>query len=80
MTTLLRLLTIVIYVITTCLYSTTIVMNFTMNVITTSHYSHLDYEFKILSMYAMNVYIIKYKKISALNFLTPFSIIGKLGL
>jgi hypothetical protein len=35
-------------------------MNFSMHVITTSHYSHLDYEFKILSMYVMNMYIIKY--------------------
>ncbi len=43
-------------------------MNFSMHVITTSHYSHLDYDFKILSMYVMNMYIIKYKKISALNF------------
>jgi len=53
-------------------------MNFSMHVITTSHYSHLHYE--ILSMYVMNMYIVKYKNISALNFLTPFSIIGKLGL
>jgi len=38
----------------------TIVMNFSMRVITTSHHSHLDYELKILSMYVMNMYIIKY--------------------
>jgi hypothetical protein len=38
----------------------TIVMKFSMCVITTNHYSHLDYEFKILSMYVMNMYIIKY--------------------
>jgi len=35
-------------------------MNFSMCEITTSHYSHLDYEFKILSMYVMNTYIIEY--------------------
>jgi hypothetical protein len=38
----------------------TIIMNFSMCVITISHYNHLDYEFKILSMYVMNMYIIKY--------------------
>ncbi len=37
-----------------------IVMNFSMCVITTSHYSHLDCEFEILSMFVMNMYIIKY--------------------
>jgi hypothetical protein len=37
----------------------TIVMNFS-SVTTISHYSHLDYEFKMLSMYVMNMYIIKY--------------------
>jgi hypothetical protein len=36
----------------------TIVMNFSMCVTTTSHNSHLDYEFKILFMYVMNMYII----------------------
>ncbi len=35
-------------------------MNFSMCVTTTNHYNHLDYEFKILSMYVMNMYIIKY--------------------
>jgi hypothetical protein len=38
----------------------TIVMNFSMCVTITSHYNHLDYEFKILFMYVMNMYIIKY--------------------
>jgi hypothetical protein len=38
----------------------TIVMNFSMCVTIVSHYSHLDYEFEILSMYVMNMYIIKY--------------------
>ncbi len=38
----------------------TIVMNFNMCMTTTSHYSHLDYEFKILFLYVMNMYIIKY--------------------
>jgi len=38
----------------------TIVMNFNMCVTITSHYSHLDYEFKILFLYVMNMYIIKY--------------------
>jgi len=37
----------------------TIVMNFS-SVTTISHYSHLDYGFKMLSMYVMNMYIIKY--------------------
>jgi hypothetical protein len=37
----------------------TIVMNL-MCVTTTSHYSHVDYEFKILSLYVMNMYIIRY--------------------
>jgi hypothetical protein len=37
----------------------TIVMNFNMCVLTTSYYNPLDYEFKILSMYVMNMYIIK---------------------
>jgi hypothetical protein len=32
-----------------------IVMNFNMCVTTTSHYSHLDYEFKLLFMYVMNM-------------------------
>ncbi len=35
-------------------------MNFSMCVNTPSHYSHLDYEFKILFMYVMSMYIIKY--------------------
>jgi len=38
----------------------TIVMNFSMCVITTSYYSHLDYELKMLFMYVMNMYIINY--------------------
>ncbi len=38
-----------------------------MCVTTTNHCNHLDYEIKILSMYAMNMYITKYKKFSALN-------------
>ncbi len=43
-------------------------MNFNMLVTTISHYNHLDYEFKILFMYVMNMYISKYKTFSALNF------------
>jgi len=31
-----------------------------MCVTTTNHYSNLDYEVKILFMYVMNMYIIKY--------------------
>jgi len=45
---------------TTFLKLLTIVMNFSMCMTTTSHNSHLDYEFKILFMYVMNMCIIKY--------------------
>jgi hypothetical protein len=45
-----------------------IVMNFSMRVTTTSHYSQIDYELKIIIMYVMNTYIIKYQNFSALNF------------
>jgi len=38
----------------------TIVMNFNICVTITNHYSHLDYELKILYMYVMNMYIINY--------------------
>jgi hypothetical protein len=68
MTTLLRLLTIIIYTITMCLYLTITIMNFNMLVTTISHYNNLGYEIQILFMYVMNMYIIKYKKFRALNF------------
>ncbi len=35
-------------------------MNLSMCVTTTSHYGHLDYLFKILPMYVVNMYIVKY--------------------
>jgi hypothetical protein len=38
----------------------TIVTNFSMCVTITSHYSHLDYEFKILFINVLNMYMIKY--------------------
>jgi hypothetical protein len=38
----------------------TIVMNLSMCVNTTSHYIHLDYLFKILPMYVVNICIVKY--------------------
>jgi hypothetical protein len=50
-----------------------IVINFSIPMNTTSDYSHLDYEFKIFkSLYVLSMYIIKYKKIIASNFLSPF--------
>jgi len=40
------------------------IMNLSILVSTTSHYSHLDYEFQISKpMYVLSMYIIKYKKI-----------------
>jgi hypothetical protein len=40
----------------------TIEMNFS-SVTTTSHYSHLDYEFKILSIYVIICTLLKIKKL-----------------
>jgi len=50
----------------------TIIMNFNMFMTTTGHYCHFDYEFKILSLYVLNIYIYKYENFSALNFKTLF--------